>query len=284
MDVLIGTSGYSYPDWVGDFYPTGTKPAGMLPIYARSFPIVELNFTFYRPPTPVMLERIAEKVPTRFCFLVKLPRTISHEASREDLPTFRRAAETLAERHQLAGLLCQLPQSAHNKTPMRQWLRSLARELGHLDLAVEFRHHSWAVPEVPAWLADLGVDLVAVDAPDLPGLYPSGWVQSGPRAYVRLHSRNSGNWYSKDGGRYDYNYSDTEMGQWVEALIEAAPRTQRTLLLFNNCQLSQAAHNAKRLQVLLQRQASAADIHIVEPPAPVQPVQGTLFPIGRDEK
>jgi uncharacterized protein YecE (DUF72 family) len=284
MDVLIGTSGYSYADWVGDFYPTGTKAAGMLPVYARSFPIVELNFTFYRPPTPAMLERIAEKVPSAFRFLVKLPQTISHDASRDDLPTFRRAAEALAERQQLAGLLCQLPQSAHNKAPVRRWLQALAGELGHLDLAVEFRHHSWAGPEVPPWLAELGVDLVAVDAPDLPGLYPSGWVQSGPRAYVRLHSRNAGNWYSKHGERYDYNYSDAELSEWVDALIENAPRTQRALLLFNNCHRSQAAHNAQRMQALLERRAGTSDLHIVEAPAPIQPVQGTLFPIGRDKK
>jgi uncharacterized protein YecE (DUF72 family) len=275
MDVLIGTSGYSYPDWVGDFYSAGTRPGGMLPTYARTFPIVELNFTFYRPPSPAMLERMAEKVPSTFRFVVKLPQTISHEASRADLPTFRLAAEALARRGQLAGLLCQLPQSAHNKAPVRAWLKVLAQELGHLDLAVEFRHRSWAVPEVAPWLAGLGLDLVAVDVPDLPGLYPAGWVQAGPRAYVRLHSRNADNWYGDEKERYDYNYSDAELGQWIDALVEAAPTTQRALLLFNNCHRSQAAHNARRLQTLLAHQRG--DLFVVAPPAPAQPVQGTLF-------
>ena len=60
MKVWVGTSGYSYPDWVGPFYPEGTRPNRMLSYYARQFPLVELNFTFYRPTTPEMLGRIAD--------------------------------------------------------------------------------------------------------------------------------------------------------------------------------------------------------------------------------
>jgi len=57
MEVLVGTSGYSYPDWVGGFYPAGTRPDKMLSYYGRQFPLVELNFTFYRTPTPEMLDK-----------------------------------------------------------------------------------------------------------------------------------------------------------------------------------------------------------------------------------
>src|SRR5438067_1393579 len=85
MDVWIGTSGYSYPDWVGGFYPVGTKSGQMLAYYSRRFPLVELNFTFYRPPTPQMLAKLADQTPPGFRFLVKLPRTISHEQSPRDL-------------------------------------------------------------------------------------------------------------------------------------------------------------------------------------------------------
>src|SRR5439155_839544 len=106
-----------------------------------------------------------------------------------------------------------------------------------LRLAVEFRHRSWAVSDLSGWLGDLHLDLVAVDAPNLPGLFPSGWVQSSPRAYVRLHSRNGDNWYRSDKERYDYDYSDAELGDWV---AEAEARevlggTERALFLFNNC-------------------------------------------------
>jgi uncharacterized protein YecE (DUF72 family) len=277
MDIWTGTSGYSYPDWVGDFYPARTRPEKMLVYYAQSFPLVELNFTFYRAPTPGMLLRLADKVHPGFQFLVKLPQTISHEGSDADLPGFRTAVEALDRRHQLAGLLCQLPQATHNTRPARARVEALAGELGDLRLAVEFRHRSWAAPDVSGWMNDLGLDLVAVDAPDLPGLFPRGWVQSGPRAYVRLHSRNAGNWYRSDKWRYDYDYSDAELGEWVDAAEAQGVRggTERTLFLFNNCQRGQAPRNAQRLAGLLERQAP--DLHVVSPFVEPPPVQRTLF-------
>src|SRR5437660_8370865 len=112
MQVWIGTSGYSYPDWVGGFYPAGTRPHRMLAHYAGHFPLVELNFTFYRPPTPEVLARLAEQVPDGFQFVVKVPRSISHEEKPNDLPLFRRAVEELRRRGRLLGLLLQLPQSS----------------------------------------------------------------------------------------------------------------------------------------------------------------------------
>src|SRR5437588_3285795 len=100
MDVWIGTSGYSYADWVGGFYPAGTRPGQMLGYYARQFPLVELNFTFYRPPTPDMLARMAGQTPPGFQFLVKLPRSISHDRSPDDIDCFRKAALELDRRGQ----------------------------------------------------------------------------------------------------------------------------------------------------------------------------------------
>src|SRR3954447_4854160 len=101
MNVWIGTSGYSYLDWVGDFYPAGLRPERMLEHYARFFPLVELNFTFYRLPTPGMLARLADKTPPGFQFLVKLPRTLTHEESPHDLEGFRKAVEVLKGRGRL---------------------------------------------------------------------------------------------------------------------------------------------------------------------------------------
>ena len=275
MYVWIGTSGYSYADWVGEFYPPGLRPERMLEHYCRSFPLVELNFTFYRLPTKDMLARIANKTPPGFQFLVKLPQTLSHEQSPRDLPGFRQAALELQRRGQLLGVLCQLPQATHCTRRALGWLETLGRELGDLRLAVEFRHRSWWRPEVPAWLAERRLDLVAVDAPDLPGLYPSGWVQSGPRAYVRLHSRNAANWYKSDKERYDYLYSDAELGEWVGALGATAPGTEEVLFLFNNCHRGQAVVNARRMQALIGEQAP--QLHLVPPAGQAPPEQGKLF-------
>lgn len=274
MNIWIGTSGYSYPDWVGGFYPSGTRSEKMLAYYSRHFPLVELNFTYYRPPTAAMLVKLAGQTPPGFQFLVKLPRTLSHERSFHDLPGFRQAVLALQQRGQLLGLLCQLPQSFHRGPQEQAWLKTLAEGLRGLHLAVEFRHRSWAQPDLSPWLAEQGLDLVAVDAPRLPSLFPSGLVQSGRRVYVRLHSRLAENWYGSDKDRYDYDYTDGELGEWVDALA-GADATDLALFLFNNCHRSQAARNARRLADLFEREAPG--LNVVQPFADPPPVQRLLF-------
>jgi uncharacterized protein YecE (DUF72 family) len=276
MQVWIGTCGYSFPDWVGPFYPPGTGSERMLGSYAAHFPLVELNFTFYRPPTPAMLARLAEKAPAGFQFVVKVPRTLSHEEDGRDLAGFRTAVEELRQRDRLLGLLCQLPQATHDEPRHRAWIDTLASELTGLGLAVEFRHRSWLRPDVPDWLRERQVDLVSVDVPDLPGLYPRALVQAGPRLYVRFHSRNAANWYGSDKERYDYTFSDSEMAEWVSGLAAASERSERALLLFNNCHRGQAAVNARQMHALFTR--LCPDIPIVSPFAePAGPQQRSLF-------
>jgi uncharacterized protein YecE (DUF72 family) len=267
VQVWIGTSGYSYPDWVGSFYPPGTRPRQLLAYYCRQFPLVELNYTFYRPATPGQLARLAQRTPAGFQFLVKLHRSLSHEQSAEALVGFRQAVEELRGRGRLLGLLCQLPQTVHHGREAKGWLERLARELGGCGLAVEFRHRSWHRPDLTAWLQDHGLDLVAVDVPDLPQLFPRGLAPSGPRVYIRFHSRNADNWYHSDKDRYDYDYRDDELAEWVGALRQAAPRTEQAMLLFNNCHRGHAGANARRMRELLAR--LPPPVRVVEPfPAP----------------
>ncbi len=273
MKVWIGTSGYSYPDWVGSFYPPGTRPQRMLAYYVQHFPVVELNFTFYRVPTPDMLAKLADQVPAGFQFLVKVPRTISHEERADDLPLFRQSVEQLRRRGCLQGVLVQLPQSSHYTKKRLDWLAGLGNEIGNYGLAVEFRHRSWARPDMAPWLAERRIDLVSVDAPAIDALYPSGLVHSTDRLYVRLHSRNVGNWYLSDKDRYDYDFDDAALREWVEAVTGAAGQTKEARLLFNNCRQARAAWNARRIMLLFQQ----AGITAVGPFAAAAPVQRGLF-------
>jgi uncharacterized protein YecE (DUF72 family) len=277
MQVWVGTSGYSYPDWVGPFYPPGTRANQMLAHYCRVFPLVELNFTFYRPPTPAMLARLAEQTPPGFQFLVKLPRLLSHDHQENELKPFREAIEPLRSKSRLSGLLCQLPQAAHYSRANLDWLDRLARDLAECRLAVEFRHRSWARPSVPAWLEERHLELVSVDVPDLPSLYPRGLVQAGPRIYLRLHSRNAANWYQSDKERYDFNYNDDTLTEWIEKLRGAVGRNSHALVLFNNCHRSQAAENARRLAELLARMAQTFELVSPFEPATETPQQRSLF-------
>ena len=275
MRIWLGTCGYSYPDWVGPVYPRGTKSGQMLSLYSGLFPAVELNFTFYRIPTAATLARQADQVPAGFCFLVKAPRALSHETDPSALQPFHDAVAELRERGQLLGVLCQFPPSFRYGESAQNWLETLARGLTGLTPAVEFRHHSWHRPDVPAWLGALGLDLVSVDVPDLRALYPRGLVQSGPRLYVRFHSRDASRWYAAHERRYDYSYSESELTEWVRALKGAADRAERAVLMFNNCYGGQAVANARQMHALLAR--LAPELEIVEAPANATAQQGSLF-------
>jgi uncharacterized protein YecE (DUF72 family) len=276
MEVWIGTSGYSYTDWIGGFYPAGIRPARMLEHYATCFPLVELNFTFYRMPEAGDLDRLADRVPRQFQFVVKLHQSISHDLQLEQAIGFRDALRGLQERGQLSGVLCQFPQRFHDDPQHRSWIAELSQVFAGQGLAVEFRHRSWARAEIPRWLASLGVHLVSVDVPDIPALYPRGLVWSTGLAYVRLHSRRASAWYLSDKERYDYDYSDAELSEWIGWLQSAEGAIARAWVLFNNCYRAHAAANARRFAELLERLVPG--FQVVRPFAGPARSQPTLFP------
>src|SRR4051812_17581721 len=97
MQIWVGTSGYAYSEWVGEFYPPGTRSGQMLSYYATQFPLVELNFTFYRMPTPTDLENQVKKAPPGFQFIVKLHQSLSHENDLKQARLFDFAIEPMAK-------------------------------------------------------------------------------------------------------------------------------------------------------------------------------------------
>ena len=110
---VVGTSGYSFADWVGPFYPAGTKSAGMFDYYARHFAAVELNFTFYAMPFPRTLDALARRSPGAFEFWVKANREITHKCNLSICHEFVENLGPLCEAGKLAGVLLQFPQSFH---------------------------------------------------------------------------------------------------------------------------------------------------------------------------
>jgi uncharacterized protein YecE (DUF72 family) len=276
LEVWIGTSGYVYPDWVGGFYPPGTSSRRMLTHYAEHFPLVELNYTFYRPPTAQGLEALARRSPAGFQFIVKLHQSLTHDHDLTGAASFRDALEPLRQNGRLLGLLCQYPQRFHHDRRNRERLLALAGHFAGYPMAVEFRHRSWGEPEVPAWLGEHHLDLVSVDAPDLPNLYPTRLVQSSRLFYVRFHSRRGTSWYESDKERYNYLYNEEELRGWLDTLVARQAEADRAFLLFNNCRSSQAATNALQLRDLILR--SPADFHLVTPfPFAEEDKQGLLF-------
>ena len=257
--LLVGTSGYSYAEWAdAGFYPTGTRSTDMLGIYARHFPVTELNYTWYQMPKAGAVERMCRKAPEDFRFTAKLTRTLTHEidknAWRSEAARYREGISPLLQARQLEAVLVQLPPGFRRRPDNRRYLAALLDELAGLPVAVEFRHASWATDRVFAELARRRVALVAVDVPELPGLFPPTDTVTCPDFfYLRFHGRNRRGWRSGNmQHQFDYDYTGTELGDWVEKRIEKMAKTARKgLIFFNNHVRAQAPRNARMLMDLL---------------------------------
>ena len=255
--ILVGTSGYSFADWVGTFYPSGTRSSDFLSYYARHFAAVEVNATYYRMPDSRMLERMEKKTPPGFHFIVKLNRAMTHQGSRD--PALYReliaALQPLKDAAKYDGLLAQFPWGFQRTPENRRHLAAMRELLAGEPLFVEFRHDSWLTPELEPSLREHRVGFCAVDEPRLEGLMPPVTMLTTEDAYVRLHGRNAANWWGRGGGdRYDYDYREEELREWVRKVAELAEQARRTYLFFNNCHAGQAARNAKLMQELLRQQ------------------------------
>ena len=148
MKILVGTSGWSYKEWKGSFYPPKLPQDEMLGFYASRFPTVEVNNSFYRIPSEKVLAGWAEQVPPDFRFVLKASRRITHNSRLADedgsLEYFLRAANPLGER--LGATLFQLPPTF--KKDAERLRGFLARLPQRWMAALEFRHASWFDDEV----------------------------------------------------------------------------------------------------------------------------------------
>jgi len=257
--LYVGTSGYSYAEWVdAGFYPSGTKSGKMLQRYARCFLITELNYTWYQMPKAEAIERQRQQVPQGFLFAAKLTRTLTHEIDRQrwcdQAVLYREGIVPLVQAGQLAAVLIQLPPLFFRTTSNRKYLATLLDKLHGLPLAIEFRHRSWASDRVFSELERRQVTLVGVDTPDLPNLFPVLDVVTNPDLfYVRFHGRNAKGWRSGNMQfQFDYSYSDDELCAWIENKIEPMSRRARKgVIFFNNHVRAQAPENAQRMATLL---------------------------------
>jgi uncharacterized protein YecE (DUF72 family) len=255
----VGTSGYSYVEWTdAGFYPSGTKSGQMLPLYAQHFSVTELNYTWYQMPKVHAIERMRRLAPPDFRFATKLTRTLTHEVNfdqwRGQAAQYRDGIAPLLQSRQLVAILLQFPPTFVRVPKNRHYLAGLLDELDGLPLAVEFRHASWATDRVFAELQRRHTTLVAVDEPDLPGLFPKLDIVTNPDLfYIRFHGRNAGGWRSGNMQKqFDYDYSDDELHQWTHTRIaKMVDHATSGVIFFNNHVRAQAPRNAMRLVNLL---------------------------------
>jgi len=251
--IRVGTSGYSFADWIGPFYPPGTARGAMLPFYDRHFNTVEINATYYRIPPPATLERMGARTSDDFRFMVKLPGDLTHkrETLAQPARAFREAIAPLQEQGKFAGALAQFPYRFRRSTAAEDYLARLRAALPALPLFAEFRHASWDRPDLGPRLAELGYGFCSIDEPDLRGLIPQRAELVGDVAYVRLHGRNARDWWGGGSERYNYLYRREELEEWAGLVRGLAREAQRTYVFFNNCHAGHAVVNARMLEELL---------------------------------
>jgi len=185
MRIRVGTSGYSYKEWKGTFYPEDLQAAKMLPYYGERFDSVEINNTFYRMPDAKMVAKWGEQVPEAFTFVLKAPQRITHQkklvGAGDDLRQLFEAGEALGPK--LGPVLFQLPPYSRKDTgKLREFVSILPPAK---RVAFEFRHESWFADDVYDILRERDIALCAADTDevtDVEGLL----VPTASWGYMRL--------------------------------------------------------------------------------------------------
>ena len=231
MKVRAGTSGYSYKEWKGSFYPADLPAAGMLRFYGERFSTVEINNTFYRMPSEKMLLDWSAQVPDGFAFVLKAPRRITHDKKLKNVgDDVTYLLKTMAALGKKRGpVLFQLPPFFHKDLPVLRDFLGLLPKDG--QSALEFRHQSWFDDEVFALLRDHNAALCLADADselDIPFVATAAW------GYLRLRRE---------------DYSDKDLRAWAKR-IDDQP-WQETFVFFKHEDAGKGPQLAARFLELL---------------------------------
>jgi len=228
----VGTSGFSYAEWRGAFYPEGLSQKKMLPFYAEHLDTVELNNTFYRAPTKELLESWASQVPDGFRFSLKAQRFVSHAVRRGDVrPASHFISLAGALKDKLGAILIQLPPMKKNIDALRSFVRDLPRDR---EIVFELRDASWFSEDVYETLRNAGCALCITEGEDL----DTPWVFTADFAYFRLRR----------------TYNDAALAKWAEE-ISGMPASH-AYVFFKHKGTKRGPAFAKKMRALLMRRLS----------------------------
>jgi uncharacterized protein YecE (DUF72 family) len=228
----IGTSGYSYKQWRGRFYPDGLADTEMLRFYGERFTAVEINYTFYKSASVRQLQGWAKETPERFTFALKAPRRITHELRLRDAADLAGdfCDTALALKQKLGALLFQLPPFLKRDTPrLEDFLHQMPPGF---RVAFEFRNQTWFADEVYETLRRFGVALCMVESPDRTVPLEA----TADFGYFRLRQP---------------DYSDDELAACAERIRAAASGWQDVFIYFKHEADAQGPALAARLRTLL---------------------------------
>lgn len=280
--ILVGTC-----NWADhrDFYPAdlerGQRQREKLGYYARFFPIVEIDSSFYGIPRPGVVESWLERTPETFLFNIKAYRSLTRHdrenrqprpPTEDEVRDFLAAVRPLRESGRLGAVHYQFPPWFTNRPEARDVLLETRERHPDDVVAIEFRHRSWydndAWPRTEDLLRELDCVHVGVDAPQVgSGTAPPLLAITSPSLCIaRFHGRNRAMWYRPDGPtsdhRFNYLYRPDELEQWVPAIRAAADRGTPVHVLLNNNRSNYAVANAFDFGALL-------GLTLPRPPEPV---------------
>jgi len=252
--IKIGTSGYSYPDWKGPFYPVSLPQQDMLSFYSSHFRSLEVNFTYYRMPTEDQFKKMVRQTGGEVDFSVKAYKEFTHgNADPRKLKEFLQMLSPLQEAGVLGSVLFQFPFAYKFSQVNLDRLTALKEQLDSVPGVVEFRHESWISESVFKRLAQLNLTFCCIDQPDLPGLPGCVSAVTSSMAYIRFHGRNQRSWWQHTHSweRYHYLYGKEELSAWLPILNTMLPTIERVYLFFNNHYQGQAIKNAQMMLAYL---------------------------------
>ena len=291
-DILVGPAGWSYADWRGCVYPEGAGSRfDTLALVAEYFDTVEINSSFYHPPTPetarAWMQRIAHN--PQFVFTAKLYRKFTHErgkATAEDEKAFRQGLDPLAAAGKLGAVLIQFPWSFRNEPEERSYLTELAQRFKDYPLVVELRHESWNNPRILQTLEDLGVGWCDIDQPLFADSIKPATEVTSSIGYIRLHGRNYQNWFREEASvveRYDYLYSRDELEPWVNRIKQVAQKARQTFVITNNHARGQSLANAFEIMAQLAEQRVPGPAKLIETyPRLIESIEADEEPAQRE--
>lgn len=284
--IKVGTASWTDKTLLeSGWYPeTAKTPEKRLAYYARQFPLVEVDATYYSPPNEQTTQLWVDRTPAGFTFNIKafslltghptkpsaLYKDLRPEPDKknlypDDLPAqsyediwtrFLSALDPLVEAGKLGVILFQFPPWFTIRRSNKQYLLEVAKRCSPLRVAVEFRHASWFAgdnkDETLEYLRRHHLPYVSVDMPQgHRSSIPPVLEATSDLAVVRFHGH-SDRWTSKDiHEKFGYKYSDQELAQWAPKLRGLADQTEQTHVLMNNCYSDYAQRNASTLIDLL---------------------------------
>ncbi|OQX88845.1 hypothetical protein B6D60_00930 [candidate division KSB1 bacterium 4484_87] len=265
--LYIGPAGWSYKDWEGIVYPAASpKSFDRLSFLSQYFNTIEINSSFYRPPTEKVVSNWLRRVSDRpdFLFTAKLWQRFTHERGQfpgdEEIRLVKNGIELLKQENRLGALLIQFPWSFQKTSDNWDWLRRIIDLFRDFEPVVELRHNSWLEPEFFNYLKEENVGFANIDQPVIGASIPLTDYATSSVAYVRFHGRNEKNWFDSNAdaaSRYDYLYTLEELEdirKKIETVIEVSPKT---FLIFNNHFRGQGIANAFQLQYLFDGEKKA---------------------------